>query len=173
MRLLDKGVIGSTHRDESLEALEKDVLFLAPMSSSSRRLMSRRGCMSMSRRNACTGRSSSSSIVSWRRRKMGSPDKLWLIRSMVSIILKLHFRLGVDDLLDIRCIDHIGGSMLYHVKHPCPEEHTDAGRRTVIQNSKQQNSSRAIDVEPITPLWHQSAAKNLVEDDILLAENCG
>jgi hypothetical protein len=113
MRLSDKGVVGSAHGDESLETLENDVLFLAPTSSSSGGLRSRRGCMSTSRRNTCTGRSSSNNnIISWRRRKMGSPNKLWLIRSMVSIRVKLHVRLGVDDLLDIWCIDHIEGSML-------------------------------------------------------------
>jgi hypothetical protein len=55
---------------------------------------------------------------------------------MVSIILKLHVHLGVDDLLDVRCIDHIGGSMLEHVKYLCPEEYTEARRMTVIQDSK-------------------------------------
>jgi hypothetical protein len=107
MRLSDKGVIGSTHGDESLETLEKDVLFLAPTSSCSRGLESRGGCMSTSRRNTCTDRSSNS----WRR-SMWSPDRLWVIRTMVSIILKLHVYLGVDDLLNVQCIDHIGGSML-------------------------------------------------------------
>jgi hypothetical protein len=34
-RLSDKGIIGPTHGDESLEALDKDVLFLALMSSGS------------------------------------------------------------------------------------------------------------------------------------------
>jgi hypothetical protein len=55
----------------------------------------------------CTGSSSSRSI-SWRRRNMWSLDELWLIRSMDAIILKLYAHLGVDDLLDVRSIDHIG-----------------------------------------------------------------
>jgi hypothetical protein len=107
MRLSDKGVVGAAPGDESLEAIEKDVLFLGSTSRSSRGLRSRRRCMPTSRRNMCTGRRSTS-----RRRGMWSPNKLWLIRTMVSIILKLHVRLGVDDLLNVQCIDHIGGSML-------------------------------------------------------------
>jgi hypothetical protein len=97
MRLSEKGVVGAAHGDESLEALEKDALFLAPMSSNSGGLRSRRGCMSTSRRNMCTGRRSSR-----RRRDMWSPDKLWHISTMVPIILKIHVRLGVEDLLDVR-----------------------------------------------------------------------
>jgi hypothetical protein len=38
MRLIDKNIVGATHRDEGLEALDKNVLLLAPMSGSSRRL---------------------------------------------------------------------------------------------------------------------------------------
>jgi hypothetical protein len=40
MRLADKGVVGVAHRDESLEALDKNVLLLAPTSASSKRLRS-------------------------------------------------------------------------------------------------------------------------------------
>jgi hypothetical protein len=43
-----------------------------------------------------------------RRRKMWSPDELWLIGAMDAIILKLHVYLGVDNPLDVRSIDHIG-----------------------------------------------------------------
>jgi hypothetical protein len=43
---------------------------------------------------------------------MWSLNKLRNISTMVSIILKLHVRLKVDDLLNVRCIDHIGGYML-------------------------------------------------------------
>jgi hypothetical protein len=35
MRLVDKGVVGSAHGYESLEILDKNVLFLPPASSSS------------------------------------------------------------------------------------------------------------------------------------------
>jgi hypothetical protein len=38
MRLTDESVVGTTHGDESLEALNEDVLLLGPMSSSMRRL---------------------------------------------------------------------------------------------------------------------------------------
>jgi hypothetical protein len=34
MRLVDKGIIGAAHRDEGLEALDKNILLLAPMSGS-------------------------------------------------------------------------------------------------------------------------------------------
>jgi hypothetical protein len=54
VRLVDKGIVGSRHVDDGLEALNKDVLLLASMSSSSRGLRNRRGCMSMSRRDMCT-----------------------------------------------------------------------------------------------------------------------
>jgi hypothetical protein len=40
MRLVDKSIIGATHRDEGLEALDKNVLLLAPMSGSSKRFRS-------------------------------------------------------------------------------------------------------------------------------------
>jgi hypothetical protein len=42
MRLMDDGVVGLTHGDKSLEALDEDVSTLVPMSRSSRRLWSRR-----------------------------------------------------------------------------------------------------------------------------------
>jgi hypothetical protein len=86
----------------------------------------------MSRRDMCTGTRSSYS----ERRGMWSLGQLWHISTMVSIILKLHVHLGVDDLLDVRCIDHIGGSMLEHVKHLCLEEYAEAWRGMVIQDSK-------------------------------------
>jgi hypothetical protein len=35
MRLTNKGVVGAAHGDESLEALDKNVLLLAPMSDNS------------------------------------------------------------------------------------------------------------------------------------------
>jgi hypothetical protein len=38
MRLVDKSIIGVTHKDEGFEALDEDVLLLDPMSGSSRRL---------------------------------------------------------------------------------------------------------------------------------------
>jgi hypothetical protein len=40
VRLTDKGVVGAAHRDESFEALNNNVLLLAPMSDSSGRLRS-------------------------------------------------------------------------------------------------------------------------------------
>jgi hypothetical protein len=40
VRLTDMGVVGAAHRDEGLEALDKNVLLLAPMSGISRRLRS-------------------------------------------------------------------------------------------------------------------------------------
>jgi hypothetical protein len=40
LRLTDKSVVGTAHGDEGLEALDKNVLLLAPMSGSSRGLRS-------------------------------------------------------------------------------------------------------------------------------------
>jgi hypothetical protein len=65
---------------------------------------------------------------------MWSLDELWLIRSMDAIILKLYAHLGVDDLLDVRSIDHIGWPMLQHVEHLSPEENAAARKRAVIKN---------------------------------------
>jgi hypothetical protein len=39
---------------------------------------------------------------------MWSPNKLRQVNTMVSIILKLHVCLVIDDLLNVRSIDHIG-----------------------------------------------------------------
>jgi hypothetical protein len=52
MRLSDEGIVGPAHRDEGLEALENDVLFLVPMSSSSARLRGRGGCITTGRRSS-------------------------------------------------------------------------------------------------------------------------
>jgi hypothetical protein len=52
MRLSDEGVVGPAHRDEGLEALENDVLFLVQMSSSSAGLRGRGGCMTTGRRSS-------------------------------------------------------------------------------------------------------------------------
>jgi hypothetical protein len=61
VRLTDKSVVGATHGDEGLEALDENVLLLAPMSGSSRRLRRSQMCMPMSGRNMSTGRGRGSS----------------------------------------------------------------------------------------------------------------
>jgi hypothetical protein len=120
VRLMDKSIVGAAHGDEGLEAHDKNVLLLAPMSGSSRRLRSSRRCMPTSRRSMSTCRSSSrrgtmgssrgthNSSSMWRRRRNNrSPDDVRLIRSMLAIISKFHLSLEVNDPLDVRSIDHI------------------------------------------------------------------
>jgi hypothetical protein len=118
MRLTDKGIIGAAHRDESLEALDKNVLLLAPTSGNSGGLKSSSRCMRTSRRNTCTGRRSSRGTMGcsrgthssngWRRRRNGrSPDNVRLISSMLAIIPKFHLSLEVNDPLDVGFIEHI------------------------------------------------------------------
>jgi hypothetical protein len=88
--------------------------------------------MSTSMGDLCIDRRSNCS----RRRGMWSPDRLQQVSTMVSIIRKLHVHLGAVDPQDVRHIYRIGGSLLEHVKHLCPEEYTDAWRGTIIQDSK-------------------------------------
>jgi hypothetical protein len=56
LSLMNKGVVGAAHRDESLEAPNKNILLPAMSSSSSGGLGGRGGCMPHSRRVMCTGR---------------------------------------------------------------------------------------------------------------------
>jgi hypothetical protein len=119
VRLADKSIVGATHGDEGLEALDENVLLLAPMSGSSRRLRSRQWCMPTSRRSTITGRRSSrrgtmgcsrgtrSCCSGWRRRNGNIPDDVRLISSMLAIIPEFHLSLEVNDHLDVGCIDHI------------------------------------------------------------------
>jgi hypothetical protein len=148
VRLVDKSVVGAAHGDEGLEANDKNVLLLAPMSGSSRRLRSSRRCMPTSRRSMSIGRSSSrrgtmgcsrgthSSSSMWRRRRNNrSPDDVRLISSMLAIISEFHLSLEVNDPLDVWSIDHILYPMSEHIHHLCPEKDTNAWRRLIIKNS--------------------------------------
>jgi hypothetical protein len=60
MRLTDMGVVGAAHRDESLEALDKNVMLLALKSGSPGGLRSRGRCMPTSKRRTHIGRRSNS-----------------------------------------------------------------------------------------------------------------
>jgi hypothetical protein len=58
-----------------------------------------------------------------------------LMRSMLSIISKLHACLKVDNPLNIRSIDHIGSAMVQHKLELRLEEGANAWRRLVVKNS--------------------------------------
>jgi hypothetical protein len=98
--LTNKSVVGAAHGNQSLDPFDENVLLLSTMGSSSRWLWS-------SWRRSTSRRRRSRSCRRWsrgrrRRRRNGwSPYKMWLIRSMLAIIAKLHVCLEVDYALNV------------------------------------------------------------------------
>jgi hypothetical protein len=76
----------------------------------------------------CYSRGTHSSSDGWRRRNYRSSNYVRLIRSMLAIVSKFHFRLEVDDALNVGSINNILCPMIEHVHDLSPKESTEAQR---------------------------------------------
>jgi hypothetical protein len=131
---MDKSIVGAAHGYQGLEAPDKNILLLASMGSSTRRLKSYWRCSDRRRSMSCSWRIHSSSS-GWRRRKCRTPNDVRLISSMLAIIAKLHVHLIIDDPLNVRSIYGILSSMVENKHQFCPEKYADAWERLAIQYS--------------------------------------